>query len=175
MQFLSLGGKNHVFSEILYISAQPAPPPPAPECFTNGGANPNKPCIFPFTWNGAIYRGCPIDPDDENQRWCSTKVDANGLHIQGQDQWGHCSPSCPISAPPPKRPAPPQRPAAPQGQVIFSKYHLKVNPHKRRTSCSWISFLVHIFFNHFLLAKTSIRIISSKFTRISSPRVSSRI
>ena len=117
--------RNHVFSEFLYISAQPAPPPPAPECFTNGGANPNKPCIFPFTWNGAIYRGCPIDPDDENQRWCSTKVDANGLHIQGQDQWGHCSPSCPISAPPPKRPAPPQRPAAPQGQVIFSKYHLK--------------------------------------------------
>ena len=111
-----------MLSEIaLFISAvaQPAPP----ECFTNGGASPNKPCIFPFTWNGAIYSGCPVDPDDENQRWCSTKVDANGLHIQGQDQWGHCSASCPISAPPPKRPSPPQRPQGPpqrpQGQVTL--------------------------------------------------------
>ena len=97
-----------------WISAQPAPP----ECLTKGGANPNKPCVFPFTWNGAIYSGCPVDPDDENERWCSTKVDANGLHLQGQDQWGHCSASCPISAPPPKRPSPPQRPVAPQGQVM---------------------------------------------------------
>ena len=26
-------------------------------CYTVGGANPNKPCMFPFFWNGKTFNG----------------------------------------------------------------------------------------------------------------------
>ena len=63
-------------------------------CQTKSGPSPNKPCIFPFMWRGETYNECPIDPDDSNQRWCSTKVDLNGKHITGEGHWGHCNSKC---------------------------------------------------------------------------------
>ena len=42
------------------------------------------------------FLGCPIDADHKSKRWCSTKVDYNGNHVVKQNQYGHCSSSCPV-------------------------------------------------------------------------------
>ena len=42
------------------------------------------------------FPGCPIDADHKSKRWCSTKVDYNGNHVVKQNQYGHCSSSCPV-------------------------------------------------------------------------------
>ena len=65
-------------------------------CTTISGPRPFAPCIFPFSYNGIIHWGCPKDPDDSRKRWCSTLVDNSGQHVSGQNQWGHCSITCPI-------------------------------------------------------------------------------
>ena len=65
-------------------------------CSTNGGKDPFRPCIFPFTFDGVKYFGCPKDLFEEDKRWCSTKVDADGNHVTGQNKYGFCSPNCPI-------------------------------------------------------------------------------
>jgi len=70
------------------------PPIEDQACHTKSGPSPNKPCIFPFMWNGETYYECPIDLDDSSQRWCSTKVDLNGKHITGEGHWGHCNSKC---------------------------------------------------------------------------------
>lgn len=59
------------------------------------GPNPNAACVFPFIYKGRQYGGCPIDPDDRTKRWCSTRVDSNGVHVGGQGQYGHCGSGCP--------------------------------------------------------------------------------
>ena len=41
--------------------------------------------------------GCPIDHEDNSKRWCSTKVDSNGNHIENENEYGYCSDDCPIS------------------------------------------------------------------------------
>lgn len=61
-------------------------------CITTGGPNPGKNCIFPFTWQGTTYHGCPEDSDGV---WCSTKVDNAGNHVTGEDEWGICGQNCP--------------------------------------------------------------------------------
>ena len=57
------------------------------------GPNPNADCVFPFEFNGVIYKSCKHDLSD-NTRWCSTKVDANGTHISNEDNWGNCDENC---------------------------------------------------------------------------------
>jgi len=69
---------------------------PASLCLTKNGPSSNQPCIFPFTFRGKTYNGCPIDPDDSRERWCSTKVDSRGRHIGGQGNYGNCNSKCPI-------------------------------------------------------------------------------
>ena len=66
-------------------------------CKTISGPNPKRECIFPFTFNGKQYYGCPIDPVDPSKRWCSTKVDSQGNHMIGLDEYGHCNSNCPIA------------------------------------------------------------------------------
>jgi hypothetical protein len=61
-----------------------------------GGPKPNAPCVFPFKFQGEVYNGCPVDLEDPSKRWCSTRVDANGEHITGAGEFGHCGPDCPI-------------------------------------------------------------------------------
>jgi len=63
-------------------------------CKTVSGPSANQPCVFPFKWNGKTYNNCPVDSDDTNETWCSTKTDSNGNHITGQGLWGHCGSKC---------------------------------------------------------------------------------
>ena len=63
-------------------------------CKTVGGPSANQPCVFPFKWSGKTYTSCPVDPDDSDETWCSTKTDSEGNHITGQGLWGQCGPKC---------------------------------------------------------------------------------
>ena len=65
-------------------------------CNTIGGPDPYQRCIFPFIWNGQTYYGCPVDPNNNAFRWCSTKVDEYGYHVSGQGRYGYCDDFCPI-------------------------------------------------------------------------------
>jgi len=31
---------------------------------------------------------------NQGQTWCSTKVDSNGVHVNGEGKYGFCSPDC---------------------------------------------------------------------------------
>ena len=42
-----------------------------------------------------LIQGCPVDTQDNSKRWCSTKVDRNGNHMVGQNQYGNCNQCCP--------------------------------------------------------------------------------
>ena len=64
-------------------------------CLTSDDSvNPEAECIFPFKYNNYTYHGCPLDPEDKTKRWCSTKTDENGEHIDGEDAWGYCTSGC---------------------------------------------------------------------------------
>ena len=64
-------------------------------CLTSSDSvDPEKECVFPFTYNNFTYHGCPRDPKDKTRRWCSTKTDDNGVHIDNNDTWGYCTSSC---------------------------------------------------------------------------------
>ena len=63
------------------------------ECKTKGGPDPDKPCVFPFIFNGSMYNECPtVKYDQPYQPWCSTEVDSNGHYISGK--WGFCDRNC---------------------------------------------------------------------------------
>jgi len=68
-------------------------------CLTVGGPEPGqagKRCIFPFTHDGVTYNGCPVDPYVPTERWCSTKVDSEGKHVSGENEFGYCdAKNCP--------------------------------------------------------------------------------
>ena len=68
-------------------------------CRTIGGPDPYQRCIFPFIWSGQKYYGCPVDPNNNAIRWCSTSVDRNGYHVTGQGRYGYCDNSCPDHRP----------------------------------------------------------------------------
>ena len=53
----------------------------ASECTTVSGPDPNKPCVFPFEYNGIIYHECT--EVDHDQFWCHTDQD-----------WGNCGTNC---------------------------------------------------------------------------------
>ena len=50
-------------------------------------------CIFPFIHKGKPYNGCV--PDQGACHWCSTKIDNNGVHINGKGFYGCCNNVCP--------------------------------------------------------------------------------
>ena len=50
----------------------------------------NEVCIFPFKFNNATYYQCTWDYS--NSAWCSTKVDASGVHVGGSK--GICESGC---------------------------------------------------------------------------------
>ena len=71
-----------------------------PPCLTNNdGPQKNVSCIFPWIFKGKKYNGCTTDDDPDGNYWCSTKVDENLIHVNGQNQWGLCSRTCLSSAP----------------------------------------------------------------------------
>merc|ERR1711971_144390 len=59
-------------------------------CITIGGPTPNKPCIFPFRFNGVTHNSCTSV--NINQPWCSTATLSDGSHITGQ--YGLCPSTC---------------------------------------------------------------------------------
>ena len=62
------------------------------DCYTNGGPDSNKPCVFPFIYNGIEYTACTTVEND-GIAWCSTEVDVlNGSYVEGK--WGNCGPGC---------------------------------------------------------------------------------
>ena len=51
-------------------------------------------CVFPFIYADRIHDRCTSF--DGDSPWCSTKVDADGVHVSGQGNWEYCSDSsCP--------------------------------------------------------------------------------
>ena len=66
------------------------------ECYTVSGPGANKPCIFPFRFNGVSYNTCTLDSAEENKPWCSTLVDENNNHVPGGGHYGDCGPKCPL-------------------------------------------------------------------------------
>ena len=52
-------------------------------------------CIFPFTYKGVTYNTCTYVDHPEQKEWCSTKVDENGVHVSGGNNWGECRGPCP--------------------------------------------------------------------------------
>merc|ERR1712051_1181286 len=60
-------------------------------CTTESGPTPGLPCIFPFKVDGFAYHTCKLDEKD-GSRWCSTKIDESGQHLQGN--WGNCRSDC---------------------------------------------------------------------------------
>jgi hypothetical protein len=63
-------------------------------CQTNGGADPGKPCVFPFVYKGVTYNRCPWTGRN-NTHWCATKVDSDGRSIIEEGKWGTCGSTCP--------------------------------------------------------------------------------
>ena len=63
---------------------------------TNGT---NKPCDFPFEYQGQLRATCITDLDPDGRFWCSTKTDHDRKHIPGQGHWGLCRKNCNTAAP----------------------------------------------------------------------------
>ena len=62
------------------------------------GPSQNKPCVFPFKFQGKLRYGCITDADPDGRYWCSTRTDDDLNHITGQGFWGYCrSRNCPKS------------------------------------------------------------------------------
>ena len=56
-------------------------------CLTVAGPDTGSPCIFPFTFSGVTYVSCAAwvyGGQPEGTQWCSTKVDSNGVHVNGE-------------------------------------------------------------------------------------------
>ena len=64
----------------------------ADECITVDGPDNGTTCVFPWIFDNVTYPACTMY--DEDEPWCSTKVDDNGVHIGGQGNWGYCDPEC---------------------------------------------------------------------------------
>ena len=72
------------------------------------GPKKNTSCVLPFTFEGVTYEecGCLLPFNGTYQRecknrrhpnatfWCSTKVDENGEHVTGDDNYGYCDRNC---------------------------------------------------------------------------------
>merc|ERR1711963_293246 len=66
-------------------------------CSTVSGPSVGKQCVFPFKFQGVTYNGCAewiYGGEHHGSTWCSTKVDANGEHLDGVSEWGICPDSC---------------------------------------------------------------------------------
>ena len=61
---------------------------------TVGGDDPVSECAFPFTRNGVTHHGRTRDGAEDGRPWCSTEVDADGVHTDGRGKWGYCGSGC---------------------------------------------------------------------------------
>ena len=58
---------------------------------TTGGKR-NKPCVFPFIYDGVEYTRCTIK-NSRDDSWCATKVDDEGIVVN--NEFGNCGIGCP--------------------------------------------------------------------------------
>ena len=59
-------------------------------CNTISGPDPNKPCKFPFTYQGELHRECILQND--TNFWCATDTsNASTANLQ----YGYCDINCP--------------------------------------------------------------------------------
>merc|ERR1711983_386761 len=66
-------------------------------CLTVSGPDTGSACIFPFTFNGVRYVSCAewvYGGENQGQKWCSTKVDSSGVHVNGEGKYGICGSDC---------------------------------------------------------------------------------
>merc|ERR1712183_530586 len=66
-------------------------------CTTTSGPAAGKPCVFPFTFAGTEHTSCAeweFGGVAQGEFWCSTKVDSEGNHMDGEGEYGFCSPKC---------------------------------------------------------------------------------
>ena len=56
------------------------------------GPRKREKCVFPFIFDKVEYNGCAVDRQDRRRRWCSTKIDRDGVHIDGEE--GFCDQDC---------------------------------------------------------------------------------
>merc|ERR1739842_73315 len=66
-------------------------------CTTTSGPAAGKPCVFPFTFAGTEHTSCAeweFGGLQQGEFWCSTKVDSEGNHVDGEGEYGFCSPEC---------------------------------------------------------------------------------
>merc|ERR1712154_246253 len=64
---------------------------------TTSGPAAGKPCVFPFTFAGTEHTSCAeweFGGAAQGEFWCSTKVDSEGNHVDGEGEYGFCSPEC---------------------------------------------------------------------------------
>merc|ERR1711971_1177742 len=72
---------------------------PSSTCTTVSGPSTGAACAFPFTFSGTTYFSCTewiYGGENQGSKWCSTKVDAEGVHVNGEGNYGFCGSDCNI-------------------------------------------------------------------------------
>ena len=62
-------------------------------CVTVSGPDTGSACVFPFTFNSVTYVSCAewvYGGINQGEKWCSTKVDTSGVHVNGEGNYGFC-------------------------------------------------------------------------------------
>ena len=52
-------------------------------------------CVFPFKLGGRLYDTCTTVGSEDGSAWCSTEVDQDGVHVEGNTM--ACPADCPVS------------------------------------------------------------------------------
>merc|ERR1719336_302602 len=72
---------------------------PSSTCTTVSGPAAGSDCVFPFTFSGTTYVSCAewiYGGENQGSKWCSTKVDSQGVHVNGEGNYGFCGADCNI-------------------------------------------------------------------------------
>merc|ERR1712066_662995 len=72
---------------------------PSSTCTTVSGPATGAACVFPFTFSGTTYVSCTewiYGGENQGSKWCSTKVDSQGVHVNGEGNYGFCGTDCNI-------------------------------------------------------------------------------
>ena len=85
------GNKGKISSRNIFV--------PKEDLFAKCKTKAGKQCQFPFKHKGVLYFGCPPDPVEAGEHWCSIKVDKDGNHITGGGFYGLCKTECPRQGP----------------------------------------------------------------------------
>merc|ERR1712177_176967 len=67
---------------------------------TVSGPDTGSQCVFPFTFSGVTHQSCAdwiYGGVNAGSKWCSTKVDADGVHVNGEGNYGFCGSQCDLS------------------------------------------------------------------------------